>query len=150
MVAFDQYFRATRIIAIAMVSSLVIYAMLVELIKRQSAPFRGFVQVPWWEMLRWIFLALALADAGLIRVLRRALLAPQAAGLGPGRQLQTASIVTFALCESVGVFGLVLFLVSGSSADFYLFLAFALGLFAFHFPRRDRWEEWAGQTPPRA
>src|SRR5712692_9753978 len=144
MVAFDQYFRATRIIAIAMVSSLVIYAMLVELIKQQFAPFRGFVQVPWWEMLRWIFLALALADAGLIRVLRRALLAPQAAGLGPGRQLQTASTVTFALCEAVGLFGLVLFLVSGSSADFYLFLALALGLFAFHFPRRARWEEWAG------
>ncbi len=150
MVAFDQYFRATRIIAIAMVSSLVIYAMLVELIKQQFAPFRGFVQVPWWEMLRWIFLALALADAGLIRVLRRALLAPQAAGLGPGRQLQTASTVTFALCEAVGLFGLVLFLVSGSSADFYLFLALALGLFAFHFPRRARCEEWAGQTPPRA
>ncbi len=32
----------------------------------------------------------------------------------------------------------------------WIVLALALGLFAFHFPRRDRWEEWAGQTPPRA
>src|SRR5260370_8724600 len=134
MVAFDEELRGTRIVGIGMILSRLIYGGLGELIKRQSAPFRGFVQVPWWEMLRWIFLALALADAGLIRVLRGALLAPRSGGPGPGERLQTASIVTFALCESVGVFGLVLFLVSGSSADFYLFPPFALALFPSPFP----------------
>jgi hypothetical protein len=38
--------------------------------------------------------------------------------------------VTFAVCESVGMFG---FVIAG-------------GLFAVPFPRRDRWKEWARQT----
>lgn len=71
-----------------------------------------------------------IADAGLIPVLRRALLAPRTAG--------------------PGLFGFVLFVIASSSADFYVFFVLSLALFAVHFPRRDRWEEWARQTPPRA
>ena len=93
--------------------------------------------------------AIALVEASLIRFLRGALLAPRAGAGAPGPRLQTASIVTLALCESVGVFGVVLFVISGSAADFYLFLALSLGLFAIYFPRHDRWEEWARQMAPR-
>ena len=149
MADLDQHLRATRIVAVALIISLLIYVCLVELIKQQFAPFGGFVQVPQREVLRWAFLAVALVEASLIRFLRGALLAPRAGAGAPGPRLQTASIVTLALCESVGVFGVVLFVISGSAADFYLFLALPLGLFAIYFPRHDRWEEWARQMAPR-
>ena len=150
MADLDQHLRATRIVAVALILSLLIYVCLVELIKLQFAPFRGFVHFPQWEVLRWALLGVALVEALLIRFLRGALLAPRAGAGAPGPRLQTASIVTLALCESVGVFGVVLFVISGSSADFYLFLALSLGLFAIYFPRRDQWEEWARQMAARA
>lgn len=42
------------------------------------------------------------------------------------------------------------FLIAGSPADFYVFVALLLALFAVHVPRCDRWEEWARQTAPGA
>ena len=140
-----QHFRATRIIAVAMIVSLLTYAVIAELIRARFAPFQGFSRFPQWETLRWVFLVLAAVEAVGIRVLRTALLTRRQDGPGPGQRLQTASIVTFAMCESVGLFGFVLFVVSGSSADFYGFLVLSLLLFGIYFPRRDQWEEWARQ-----
>lgn len=138
-----RHFRATRIIAVAMIGSLLTYAVVAELIRARFAPFQGFSRFPGWETLRWVFLVLAAAEAVGIRFLRTALLTPRQDGRGPGERLQTASIVTFAMCESVGLFGFVLFVVSGSSADFYFFLVLSLLLFGIHFPRWDQWQEWA-------
>lgn len=149
MTDLDQHFRATRIIAVSLILSLLSYAWIAELIRAQNAPFRGFVVFPQRDALRWILLAFALADAALIPVLRDAILAPRPGAGAPGPRLRTASIVTFALCEAVGLFGFMLFVIGGSPADFYLFLALALVLFAVHFPRRDRWEEWARRATPR-
>ena len=148
MADLDPHFRATRIIAAAMIVSLVVYAALIELIKIQFAPFRGFARFPeeLLRVLRLALLATALVEVGLIRILRRALTAARPGAAAPGPRLQTASVVTFGLCESVGIFGVVLFVTFGSSADFYLFLVLSLGLFAFYFPRRDQWEEWARQA----
>lgn len=53
--------------------------------------------------------------------------------------------LTFALCEAVGVLGFVLFLVAGSSVDFYFFLVPSLLLFGIHFPLWNQWEDWARQ-----
>ena len=38
---------------------------------------------------------------------------------------------------------IVLFLLAGQRTDFYGFAALALLAFAWHFPRRSQWEEWA-------
>lgn len=141
-----QHFRATRIIAVAMIVSLLVYVVIVELIRTRFEPFDGFSRFPQWETLRWVFLVVAAAEAVGIRFLRAALLAPRPSGPGPGQRLQTASIATFALCESVGLLGFVLFVVSGSSADFYVFLVLSLLLFGIYFPRWDRWEEWSRQV----
>lgn len=50
--------------------------------------------------------------------------------------LQTGYIVSFALCESAAILGLVDHMVTGSS---YYFLSFLLGLLGmlFHFPKKD-------------
>lgn len=138
-----QHYRVTRAIGAAMIASLLIYAVVVEIIRARFAPFEGFTRFPQWEVLRYAFVGLAVADAVLIRSLKARLLAARSAGTAPGAALQTASVVTFALCEVVGLWGFVLFVVAGSLVDFYFFLVLSLLLFGLHFPRWDQWQEWA-------
>lgn len=121
-----QHYRITGTIGAAMIASLLVYA-----------------RFPQWDVLRFAFVGLAVADAVLIRVLQARFLAARPAGLAPGAALQTASVVTFALCEAVGVLRFVLFLVAGSAVDFYFFLVPSLLLFGIHFPRWDQWEDCA-------
>ena len=59
----------------------------------------------------------------------------------------TVSIISFALCESIAIYGLVLFLINGGRPEFYLFLLVALAAFAIHFPRFGRWQEWVQNMP---
>jgi len=143
MADLGRHYRVTRAIGAAMIASLLAYAVVVEMIRARFPPFEGFARFPQWEVLRYVFVGLAVADAVLVRILRARLLAARPAGVAPGAALQVASIVTFALCEAVGVFGFVLFLVTGSAVDFYFFLVLSLLLFGVHFPRWDQWQEWA-------
>ena len=145
MAALAQHYRVTRTVGAAMVASLLVYALIVHLIRTQFAPFTGFARFPEWEILRYVFVGMAVADAVLIRVLRSRALAAGAAVGPPGAQLQVTSIVTFALCEAVGILGFVLFLIAGSAVDFYFFLVLSLLLFGIHFPRYEQWEAWARQ-----
>ncbi len=141
-----HHYRVTRTIGAAMIASLLVYAIVVQLIRINFPPFEGFARFPRWEVLRYAFVGLAVAGAALIRILRRRLLAVRPAGPAPGLALQTASIVTFAFCEAVGVFGFVLFLVGGRVVDFYFFLVLSLVLFGIYFPRYDRWAQRARGT----
>ncbi len=144
----DPCLRATRIIAVATLVSLLVCAALIELIKIQLAPFRGFARLP-QESLRVLRGALRARAPG--RGGSDPDPASRARGGGAGSPAargtaQTASVVTFALCESVGMFGVVPLVTSGSSADFCFFIVRSLGLFARYFPRRGQWEDWARQV----
>ncbi|MBW1991699.1 MAG: hypothetical protein JRI59_06220, partial [Deltaproteobacteria bacterium] len=52
-----------------------------------------------------------------------------------------AAVISFALCEAVAVFGLVLFLLTGNWQVFYIFFAFSLLLFYLHYPKYEAWEK---------
>ena len=54
--------------------------------------------------------------------------------------LQTRMIVCLALAETIGVYGLVLFVLGGSLRDFYVFLVPALALQLLLVPTREVWE----------
>jgi hypothetical protein len=56
--------------------------------------------------------------------------------------------VAASLAEAAAVLGLVLFLLAGRRADFYLLASWSLLLHLFHFPRYERWEE-AAKTAAR-
>lgn len=49
----------------------------------------------------------------------------------------TALIVTLALCESVGIYGLVLFLMGKNSTDLYLFIAVSVAAMVYYRPRKE-------------
>ena len=144
--ALKSRYLAVNFIGLAMIAAVFVYAGVVELIKWQLAPFAGFAQLDpgTLSLLKYVFLAIAATQFGIIKLVQKIL---------PARSvdnLPQAAIVTFALCESVAVLGLVLFLLGGNSLDFYVFMLISLGFFYLFFPKYDQWEQVVGAgNPPR-
>ena len=145
-------YRLATVIGIAMIASLFVYVAVVELIKKNSVPFRGFAPFPETDVLRYVFLGVAVACFFLIRFIKDLVLSRKTTiGVEPHKKrafsahiqkLLSTSIITYALCESVAIYGLVLFLIGGRSSDFYIFLVISLIFFIVYFPRYNQWEEW--------
>ena len=148
-------YRITAFIGLAMIASLVIYAVVVELIKKQHEPFGGFSPMPdTIPVLRYALLGVAAVEFPVIRMLNTLMLSGKvplqssqaAVQFTPEVQrLVSASVVSYALCESVAIYGLVLFLIQGNSSDFYLFLVLSLFYFTIYFPKYGKWEEWIAE-----
>src|SRR5512141_34823 len=138
------HLRPAVMVGAAILASLVIYLGLVEALRAVLKPFRGFVAAAGTQPLR-----LALFGAAAVVILIILLLRPRLVrrdsredGAAAYRRLQNASLVILVLGEIPAVLGLALFLIGGSSADFYKFLFASLVLTFINFPRRAAWEEW--------
>lgn len=153
-------YKTTVIVGLAMMAGLIIYAVVVETIKKQYAPFAGFAPMPddIAATFRFALIAITIAEFFIIRILNKMILSakgpvlrgPGAGQVGPDVQrLMTAAVVTFALCESVAIYGLVLFLIQGNSDDFYLFLLVSLFYFTIFFPKYGSWEAWMKERQKR-
>jgi hypothetical protein len=130
-------YLAVNFIGLAMIASVFVYAGVVELIKWQLAPFAGFAKLDprTVSLLKYVFLGIAAAQYGIIKIVPKILLARSV------DNLPQAAIITFALCESVAVLGLVLFLLAGQGLDFYIFMLMSLGFFYLFFPKYEQWEQ---------
>jgi hypothetical protein len=137
MTTLKARYLAVNFIGLAMIASVFVYAGVVELIKWQLAPFAGFARLDPGTagLIKYVFLALAAAQFGIIKVVQKIVSARSV------DHLPQTAIITFALCESVGVLGLVLFLLAGNSPDFYIFMVISLGFFYLFFPKYEQWEE---------
>jgi F0F1-type ATP synthase membrane subunit c/vacuolar-type H+-ATPase subunit K len=143
-------YRTTVNIGLVMMAGLVVFAIVVELIKKQHATFNGFapLSADAFTTLRYALLTFAAVEFFVIRMVNKAVLSAKAletrtaSAAAPFAQLMSAAIVTFALCESVALCGLVLFLIQGDTTDFYLFLMISVGYFTIHFPKYAKWEAW--------
>jgi hypothetical protein len=136
-IALKSRYLAVNFIGLAMIASVFVYAGVVEWIKWQWAPFAGFSHIDPRQaaLLKYIFLALAAAQYGAIKLVQK---------IVPARSvnnLPQAAIITFALCESVAVLGLVLFLLAGNPLDFYIFMLISLSFFYLFYPKYDDWEK---------
>jgi len=81
-----------------------------------------------------VFVALGVGNFFLIKIMGKVLVARDV------HNLPLAAIITFALCEAVGLLGLVLFLLTGNSLDFYIFMFLSLFYFWLYFPKYQDWE----------
>jgi len=155
--ALKKSHRQATLIGLAMISSLFIYVIVVESIK---CYFQGMAPLFIVEILRYLFFGLAFVEFFLIRFLRKRLLSFNA---GTGdlsnqeearspmvQRLLIVTIISYALCESVAIYGLILFFIGGSRLDFYTFLILSLIYFAAYFPRYNGWEEWWERAHERA
>jgi len=140
--------RNTAIICRAMMSSLLVYAIVVEVMAAQNKPFDGFMSTANINPLRYIFWAVGLSQIGLARIVRSLLLAKAASDdmATLGMKLTRCSIITFAFCEVPAILGLVLFLIGGLRTDFYILLSISWGAKFIYFPRYAEWEKWANRS----
>jgi F0F1-type ATP synthase membrane subunit c/vacuolar-type H+-ATPase subunit K len=132
----QQQFKTTNYIGLAMMASVFIYAIIVLAIDKGYIPYKAprLVDSNTITALKYILLAVSLLNYFVIRFFQRfALQAPNY--LPPG------AIITFALCEAVAIFGLVVFFLSGNGTDFYLFMVISLLYFYLFYPKYADWEK---------
>jgi hypothetical protein len=128
-----------------MVASLVVYAVLVS---GYLAPtgWQGTLDPGAFAVVRLLLYGLGAAVILAVLVLRSRWLSVEAGAEAGVVQLQTRLIILLALAESVGIDGLVLFLLGGSLRDFYVLWTPAIVLQLLLTPRREVWEA-AGPGP---
>jgi hypothetical protein len=146
-------YKFSVILGIIMIVNLVLYTIIVELIKVSFAPFEGFAQFPGFDTLRYALMGAVIIDLLLIIFLRKlfikGIFKPGLSSNKIIENLVTGSCLTYALCEVIAVYGLLLFLIAGSSFDFYLFLVPCLVFLGIFFPRHSEWEGWIKQVEER-
>jgi F0F1-type ATP synthase membrane subunit c/vacuolar-type H+-ATPase subunit K len=144
--------RPAVIIGFAMLFGVFAYAGIVEFISRSKAPFTGYAPLPAedFSLLRLLLLGAALVSLAGIPFIRRRILSAQVKAGSPAGTEQSAAdrltavcVVTLALCESIAIYGLVLFLLNGARQEFYAFFCLSLAAFMVNFPRVERWQEWS-------
>lgn len=145
--AFDKERRDAICIWSSLTFGLLLVAYVLDMLQRINHPFPGFF--PSWNItvVRFVSGLWAFAAMAMIPYLRRRMLLD--ARFRPtfhksvfpprGLRLLTNEICTFALCEGIGLLGLVPWAINGALYDYYWFAAVALVLFALNFPSRQRW-----------
>ena len=136
--------KTASMIGITIIASLFVYLIIVEVLRAQLRPFRGFAPLPEMSTVRYVFYGLAVFEVIVIRLVQSLLLKRT-----PGdtvritvQKLFRASILTVCLSEVPAILGLVLFLIGGLNKDFYALLAVSLVLVFMYFPRLSSWESW--------
>jgi hypothetical protein len=133
-------YRTSTTISYAMAASVLVYAVVVEVFKFQEISLH-LIPVDFLDKLRFVFVFLSFAGYFIINFCNKKLLTRSSADTTEtllGR-LALANIVSMALSELPALFGLILFLGSGNSRDFYLLLLISVLLFYYFFPRASFW-----------
>lgn len=143
----DKTYRTAVIVGIAMIGSVVACVAIAELIR---AGVIGGYEFPMsrddfvYQAVKYALLGLSCFDLLFIKIIGSIILSGH--GARSANRLMTKSIVAMAICESVAIYGLVLFLLAGSRFDLYLFTLVSLIFFGVFFPRYHRWERWLSEN----
>ena len=155
----EATFSKARIIAVAIMASIFIYIGLAELILFDQM----HVSFPNLDLFRIVLYIISGVEIGIILWFRNFLLRKTNA-LPPARtdrvnqqsgsvndpphkqeaafcqRLISITIISFALSESIAIYGLVLFILAKQRQDLYLLAGLALILMLIFFPRFDDWK----------
>ena len=142
-------YRMALAVCCLMIASAFMYAAVAEYLAARHAPFAGVFSIPAaaYARVRFVLPGVALVNLALIPFLRHRILKAAARPVGPVAslpepviRLMRASVISCALCLSVAIYGLILFIATGDRHQFYLHFALSLAAFAVHFPRLTRWQ----------
>jgi hypothetical protein len=139
-----KLYKTNIIIGGAVIVSMAIYGVIVEVIKVKAKPFHGLVRVSNLQTLRLSFYGLAILMILVLRFLQPLLYKHPATDDHKKllMRLNTAALVTYFIAQTPAILGLVLFLLCGLSRDFYIFLFISLLIELMYFPRTRHWENW--------
>jgi hypothetical protein len=142
-------YRASSLVGAAIIVSLFLYAVLVEVGRAWLKPFLGFARVENALVLRYGFYAAAIVIVIFSRILNSLILrkSSQDAPVAIVRKLSLAAIVSMALGEGPAIMGLALFLLGGFSRDFYMLLIVSFFLEFMYFPRLRYWQDYLENRP---
>jgi hypothetical protein len=142
-------YRTSSLVGAAVIASLFLYAVVVEVGRAWLKPFLGFARVENALVLRYVFYAAAIVIVISSRILNSLILrkSRQADPKAVIRKLSLAAIVSMTLGEGPAVMGLALFLLGGFSRDFYMLLIVSLFLEFMYFPRLRNWEDYLKDLP---
>lgn len=145
-----RVFRSQQIVASALVASLLVYAIIVEVLQRQGLTVWS-VSSTLLNGLRFIFVFLAFGVYFLIRLAQQRILVKKPTDTRDIllRKLSLASFVSLALAAVPALLGFVIFLGSGNSRDFYPLMVISLILFYVTFPRYAIWAVWSQPLHPK-
>jgi hypothetical protein len=144
--------KVALVISFAFIFTLVIYAGLAEFLLGDLDLGKGSSDL---SILRYILMAIAAIEVFMMVIIKNRILSGetkliQQPGLeqDPSKpnegefinRLRSAHIVTYALCESIAIYGLILFILEKNKTEFYAFLGVALFLMLVHFPKYDDWK----------
>jgi hypothetical protein len=138
-----QDYRVIATVAAAMIVSLAVYAAVVVVFQSQHEGFSGFAPERISGLREGFLLAVLFVLIG-IRMSRKAILKKDRGddSMTLMNRLRLATVTTFAMCEVPAILGLVLFLLGGSSKDFYSLALVSLAFMVLYFPRYRHWETW--------
>lgn len=144
----SRAFRVQQILAAALAAALLVYAIIVEVLSRQSYTLGGVPDTV-LNNLRFVFVFIAFAVYFVMRFVQQRILVKRPTDTREAlvAKLSVASIISLALAEVPAVLGLVLFLISGNSRDFYPLMVISLILLYVAFPRSVIWAVWSQPRP---
>jgi hypothetical protein len=132
-------YLAAAVSAAGIIGAIVFYAVLVELLRHLG--HKPPLVPPAAYAAKYALYILSAVSVFLVKPVAARLAGGQPTAEAAVKALTAQAIITAALCELPAVCGLILFLLAGYRADFYLLLVFSAGLEIYHFPRLARWQE---------
>ncbi|MCU0587320.1 MAG: hypothetical protein MUF52_04105 [Syntrophobacteraceae bacterium] len=136
-------YRQAKLVAWAMMGTVVIHAAIVEILLIQGVSVSGVDPEAVAPYKDYFILGGVLAFV-IIRAVRTSILR-QAPGdsvatlLG---RLRTANIAVYAIAEIPAILGLVLFILTGDRKDFYILGTFSILAMVLYYPKLNHWEVW--------
>lgn len=150
----QQQFKITNYIGLAMIGSIFIYAFLVLAIDKGYFSFlengNQKVDVGIITKIKYLFILISISIFLIIKFMKntiiRFLQKKYAKSLYPTvLPLFSFTLLVFALCEVIGIYGLVLFILSRNPTDFFIFMAISLFYFYLFYPKYADWERLSNQ-----
>lgn len=141
----ENTFNQVRWIALAMLGSLFVEAIVVEMI-HWFFPFEGFATAEEGlsPSVQYVLIAVGLSDLVFLPFLRRSMLAARGDHTEKRliARLRAVAIVTLAIAHFPALMGMVIFVLWTSRWAFYLLWGVSLIVMLAYFPRLRFWEEW--------
>jgi len=129
-----QQLKTIWILYLALMSSIVIYAVVAVMIDAQGGPRGGEREASDLELFQYVFLAAGVVVTMASLVIPGLVVRSPRGDVLPYERLVTKKIVQWALSESVAIFGLVLYFLTGDLDYMYIFAAWSAAVMLLHGP----------------
>ena len=137
--AIKKTYLAAALAAGGIIGAIVFYAVVAELLRHMG--HKPPLQPPAAYAAKYALYLLGVSALLLVKLAAARFAAKKATPEETIKSMTAAAIITAGICELPAISGLILFLLTGFTADFYLLLIFSAGLEIYHFPRLQQWEE---------